>query len=169
MKLFELEQKNKGTYAGVKFSDKTKNDLIDYGKENNINNVTPKNKLHTTLLYSRKHLQNYKAAGKLDEPLIGEFDSFDIWQSQPDEDGNKSNCLILKYKCPELVQRHKDLMNEHKATFDYPKYTCHITLSYDCGDLDVDKLPDFEHDIEIDKEYRNDLDLDWATNNKCKS
>jgi hypothetical protein len=47
---------------------------------------------------------------------------------------------------------------EKGATYDFPDYKCHITLSYDIGDLTVDDLhkPDFP--IILDHEYKEDLD-----------
>ena len=71
---------------------------------------------------------------------------FDVWETSPTQ-GAKTRCLILKIDCPELVARHKELMDEHEATYDYPVYQPHITLSYDIGDLDINDLPDVKKTI----------------------
>jgi len=171
MRLIELtESKKRGTYAAVRFSDDTVKRIKTFIEENEIPNPISANKLHTTVLYSRKYCPDYKAAGTYDTPLVGKPKKFDLWKSQPDEDGNRSNCLVLAYDCPELVKRHKSLMDEHKATFDFDQYRPHVTLSYDAGaDFDVNKLkPQDVGNIEITKEYMEDLDLDWAKNNAKK-
>jgi len=164
MKLIDITEKkeNKGTYAGVRFSDKTKKSIDGYLKDNSIPNPLSTDKMHSTLLYSRTYCPKYTPAGEMEESLVGKADDFESWESQADEDGNKSNCLVLKYACDGLTDRHESLMKEHGATFDFDDYTPHITFSYDVGDLDPKKLPKFEEEIEIVEEYGEDLDLDWA-------
>ncbi len=170
MKLHELKEalKKKGTYAGVRFCDNTKDAIQAYMDENNIPNMLDKEKLHSTLLYSRKHCPDYTPAGNVS--MVGVPKEFDVWNTQAPEGSGKdtSRALVLKYECPELEQRHMSLRKEHGATHDFPDYTPHITLSYDIGDTDVDQLPDiskFLSQINIVKEYGEDLDLDWASAN----
>lgn len=168
MLLMELKQE-KGTYSGVKFDDKTTDAILTYIKTNKIPNGLPANKMHSTVLYSRKFLPDYKPAGDYDKALEGVPTNFDIWPSTND-DGTTSNCLVLKYDCDDLVKRHKDLMDEHQATYDFPNYEPHITLSYDIGNIKTTKLPDIKGilpTITIVHEYGEDLDLSWS--NKTKS
>jgi hypothetical protein len=167
MKIKEiLEEKRKvarGTYSGVKPSQETKDKLADYMEENKIPNPVKPEKLHTTVLYSRKYLPNYKPAGKLAIPYKCKPVGFTVWKTNPeDPKEEKANCLIVKFKCPELIARHEELMKEHGATFDYDKYETHITLSYSIGDLNVDKLPKIDFDLEFDNEYAEELNLNWA-------
>lgn len=156
---------HRGTYAGVRFSDATKEAITEYIKENDIPNGTAKDQLHCTLLYSRKYCPDYEPAGKLDQMIVGKPGQFQVWEGQPDEDGHKPNCLVLEFECAELVDRHNELMEEHGATFDYPEYKTHVTFSYDIGDMDDSELPEFTAPIEIVEEYGERLDLDWAKNN----
>lgn len=169
MKLTDLlEDKKdgkKGTYAGVNFSDKTIDSITAYIKDNKIPNHTKFDKLHTTLLYSRKYLPDYEPAGKLDKPMNGKAEEFEVWDSQPDDDGHVAKCLVLRYHCPKLVKRHVSLMDEHKGTYDFDEYKPHITFSYDIGDMDIKDLPDFDGKIEVINEYGEDLNLDWAKDN----
>lgn len=160
-----MESVKQGTYAGVRFSQDTKDAVNKFLKDNNIPKPVNVEKLHTTLLYSRKHLPNYKPAGKLEAPLVGTPDELVVWKTQGDNGQEQSNCLVMKYTCPKLVQRHKDLMEEHDATFDYAEYNPHITLSYDIGDLDITKLQDVKktiRSVDIVEEYAESLSLDWA-------
>jgi hypothetical protein len=169
MKLFELKETGgEGTYAGVKFSKDTIKAIKQYGKDNQLPNRLPSNKLHSTLLYSRTFCPNYQPLGKLPKPWVGKPTHLELWPSQPDEDGNVSRCLVLRYKCRELEQRHEDLMDAHDATFDFDTYDPHITLSYDVGELDLDSLPDITETldtIEINEEYGETLNLNWANEN----
>lgn len=168
MKLTDVltEDTKPGTYAGVHFDQETIDKIIKYIKENDIPNPVPKNKLHTTLLYSRKYLPDFKAEGKLDKPMSGTPDQLVVWETNGKERNEPtSRCLILKYKCPELVKRHDFLMDTHKATYDFPEYIPHVTLSYDIGDMDIEELPDPKKTIDqivIVEEYQETLNLDWA-------
>lgn len=162
--LVEAKDK-KGTYAGVRFSTATVNNIQKYIENNKIPNPVGSTKMHTTLLYSRKHCPDYEPAGDLDPPMIGKPTKFAIWPSQPDENGNPNNCLVLEYKCPDLVKRHKELMKEHDAEYDWDEYKTHVTFSYNVKDLDIKDLPTFEDDLEIANEYGEDLNLDWAKEN----
>ena len=166
MKLKELHEEKKstqGTYAGVNYSPKSVKAITDYIKEHDIPNPINPKKIHTTLLYSRKFLPNYKPQGKLTPPLKATFDCFVVWKTTPPDPNQEPwNCLVMKLKCPELVERHKKYMKEHQATYDYDEYSPHVTLSYNIGDLDVGHLPNFDVVLEIVEEYGEDLELDWA-------
>jgi len=162
MKLFEIKGQ-KGTYAGVNFDDKTTDAILKYIKDNKIPNGLSADKMHSTVLYSRKHLPKYSPYGQFEDPIKGTPKEFYVWPSD-NEDGSTANCLVLKYDCDELCKRHQELMDEHKATYDFPNYEPHITLSYDIGNLDIKKLPDIKGIlplINIIGEYGEDLDLNW--------
>lgn len=169
MKLEELQESKKpkkGTYAGVNFSDATIKAVHQYAVDNKIPKALKPEKYHTTVLYSRKYLPNYKPAGTFEKPLVGKFTGFDIWKSSPDKNEDPTNCLVMEFDCPELTKRHNDLMDEHDATYDFDEYKTHITLSYDVGDLTVDSLPKFKDNIDIVSEYHEDLNLNWAEENE---
>lgn len=172
MKLIDLfEEKEKtGTYAGVRFDADTKQRIKTFIKDNKIPNPIPTDKIHTTLLYSRKRLPEYEAAGKLDPPLVGKPLKFDVWLSQPDDDGEKTKCLVLQYECTDLIKRHKKLMKEHGGTFDFDEYKPHVTFSYDIGDFDIKLLdPKKIGDLKLVTEYQEDLNFDWARSNKSEN
>ncbi len=167
-----MEGQKKGTYAAVEFDEQTKQKIEKYIEAHKLPNAVASSKLHTTLLYSKKHLPDYVAQGKIDPPIIGHATGLKVWPSQPDEDGYKSNCLVMTYSCPQLVARHKELMSEHDATYDFDEYHPHITLSYDIGDMKIKDLGDVKTEIGsivIIKEYGEELNLDWAKKNSTKA
>lgn len=164
MKVIEIIEEKKtpdGTFAGVRFDEETKKALDEFIKDNDIPNPIDLNKVHSTLLYSKKYLPDYKAAGKLDEPWEGEFKHFSIFGSTPEDGGEASKCLVMEYSCPEQTARFDELMEKHKATYDFDEYKPHVTLSYDVGGLDEKKLPKFKKGLRIVEEYQEDLSLDW--------
>lgn len=161
--LLQESNDKQGTYAGVRFSDDTIERIKAFIKKYDIPNAVRSSKLHTTLLYSRKHLPNFEARGKLDSPIIGTPTGFDLWKTQPKEGQEQTQCLVLKYDAPELKALHEALMKEHGATWDYPDFNAHVTLSYNYpGSLEDVGDPSEVGEIEIVEEYGEDLNLDWA-------
>jgi len=161
MKLHELlegtsSKKPAGTFAGVKFDEPTVDALTEYTKTNKIPQPVNPEKFHTTLLYSRKHLPDYVPETEYSKPLTGKFTGIELWPSHGEED---RKVLVLRYKCSDLSNRHKQLMDEHDAEFDFDEFKPHITLSYD-ADLDPSELPKFEHPISIIGEYSEELQDD---------
>lgn len=163
MKLNEVifESHGRGTYAGVRFSDRTNKAIAQYCEDNEISNSVDPSKLHCTLLYSRKHCPNYKPHGKYEKPMIGIPEGIELWKPGINEGyGDGSNTiLVLKFFCPELEDRHHELMSTHDATYDYPEFKTHTTMSYDVGNnLAINQLPDFMDPVEIIEEYGEDLE-----------
>lgn len=173
MKLYEIAStKAKGTYAGVRFDQATKDAVNAFIEAAQLPNATKIDKLHSTLLYSRKFLPEYEPLGEINPPLVGKPTEFVVWETTPEDPNDpKARCLVLKYECPDLVERHQLLMKQHEATYDYDEFIPHLTFSYDIGDIDVETLPKFSDYIDainIVEEYHEPLDLDWATNKGVK-
>lgn len=145
----EYIKENKVTYAAFRFSEESKDYLMNLIKELNIPNPVSRDELHTTLLSSRKYLPNYKAKGETYG--IAKADHLEIFKS------NDLNVLVLILDSKFMEDRHNELMNLHNATYDFPEYKPHITLSYDVGEY---KIPDVKlnKDIIVNEEYHEDLE-----------
>ena len=173
MKISDIKTKEQkpGTYAGAKFDTETNKALHKYMSDNKIPNAIRPDKIHTTILYSRKHCPNYTPLGKLKHPWVATPVEFVVWKTNGADGGTPANCLVLKLDCKELKDRHEELMKQHNATYDYDEYSPHVTLSYDIGDTDVSKLPkifDSVKHLNVVEEYGEDLDLNWAKNKGTK-
>ena len=151
--LYEDKKEAAGTYAAAKLSDKTKKLIKQYFKDNEIPDPCDVDDMHCTILYSRKHLPDYQAAGEYDTPIVGKNGKFEIWPTRD----KKANVLVLHLSSPEMTKRHKFLMKEHGATYDFDEYKPHVTFTYDFGDNDVKSLKPVDFDIEFTTEYSEDL------------
>lgn len=152
-----------GTYAAVKFSEKTIESLVELQEKLGIPNPLASSEFHSTLLYSRKNLPNYIPIGELTPVVTSDTEDFtlDIWPSN----GGDKNVLVLIYPCEWLSSRWKELMEEHDATWDFPDFTPHVTLSYNVGEWQPDqKVVHFasRKPIVIVEEYSSDLDEDYS-------
>jgi len=162
--LFEATEK-KGTYAAAKFDSDSKKVIVDFVKDNEIPSPLDTDKLHCTVIFSKAHIPNFKAAGKYDEPMECKPDGFEVWNTRTEG----VRCLVLKLKCPELVARHKALMKEYpEATYDYDKFKVHVTISYNIGEMDIKNLPEIKQSLMLVSEYTNPLDDTFAKKNSSK-
>lgn len=156
-----------GTYAGVKFHTSTNKMLHGLTSGYGMQSAVRPDRFHSTLLYSRTYLPDYRPWGEIFPSLRGKPTKVERWSM----DSTGVEGLVLLYDCEELILRHHRLMQLHSATFDFPSYIPHITLSYDIGDFDIEqiqsavqKLPD----IIIVEEYSEVLSLTAARTNMTK-
>ncbi len=152
-----------GTYIAVHFSKATQNKLRDLAEALSIPKGTrvERNKMHCTIVYSRKPFKDFTIHGKMKEPWIGTPTKLEIFPSQ-----SGSRALVLRFDCPEMKERHEYFNKEYGAQYDYDEYKIHATLCYDVGedwqipkDFDIKKHID---KLEIAEEYYEPLNLDWA-------
>jgi 2'-5' RNA ligase len=145
---YDLE---KGTYAGLNLTDESNQKIIDLCKQLELKDHINKKDIHITLLYSRKVLSGYSPKKTKEEVILDKFKIF--------KDNNGKNVLVVTLKDGYCQKRHNQLMKLHDATYDYPEYIPHITLSYDYRD---DKLPKFIDigKLQLETEYIEDLNLD---------
>ncbi len=129
-----LEQNLEPLYVSVEPDENTKRMLSHVALLHNIPNPYHPSKMHCTLIYSKKACK---------QPFIrnnalytAEFEKWHVFKTQ---DGK--NCLVAKLRSADLLQRHRDLMTEMGASYDFDEYLPHITISYDIGDLDIAQLP----------------------------
>ena len=166
MKLVDITEakdtREGGSYVGVNFTDETKDKIKKLAIATKVADRVPDEDLHTTVIYSRKHIGKFTPKGTIDPPYVGIPTSFDIWDTR---DGLRA--LVLEYDCKALKDRHKQIMKDYDATYDFPEYKTHFTISYDCGkDFSLDsikdlKIKDFLDEIQINHEYYEDLNLKW--------
>ncbi|GEM_PF-1387813 len=158
MKLSEIKsaESKKGTYAALLVSPESHAAIMEYIKENNIPHKTNPNeeRKHVTLIYSKKYCPDMVAQPETVHAAT--IKGLEVFNTQ---DGKRA--LVLLLDAPTVVARHEQLMAEHPATYDYPEYKPHITLSYDIGDLDETQLVPLEKIVELSDEYVEELKLDW--------
>jgi hypothetical protein len=149
---------DKGTYGAVKFSEDSQKILQDLCERLELPNIVPPKDLHMTLLYSRKECSNYIPRGSISEEVFPT--AFKVFETH-----DNKRALVLLCDSPYARMRHNDLMDEHKATYDWSEYHPHISLSMDIGDMTT---PVFEPlpDLEIVEEYVEELKLDWKSSEK---
>jgi hypothetical protein len=149
--------KVEGTYVGYRVSDNDANSIYRFLKDNNI--PCDRAEFHVTVLYSRKnHLDQFQPNPDLFH--IGFHEEYEIF------DNNQTKCLVMRLRCPSLIRRHQQLMEELGATYDFSVYYPHITVCDSIPDeFSTFKLPKFHGGIMINGEYSEELKLNWTPEN----
>lgn len=153
--LFESETEQ-GAYVAVKFSQESVGNVEKFRNETGVKNPLESSEFHCTLIYSAKPPNApIKVKGALDEAAA--VTGLKIFVAK-----DEKNALVLTLSSDFLQKRHKELMEEYDLSYDFEEYIPHITISYDCGDYDIDhiEIPDYLKDLEIVLEYKESLKKD---------
>jgi hypothetical protein len=97
--------------------------------------------MHTTVIYSRRPCPDAMSMHELSTPFSGRIRGLHTW---PTQEGQR--CLVAEIDCASVNELHQLMRDQYGATHDYPEFTPHVTLSYDCGDQEL-TLPPGEHTI----------------------
>jgi len=148
-----------GTYSDVIFSKESNKKIDTFLKSIGLKKDFTDN-YHCTLTYSKKELPRLKTS-KGDKQIKGEVKTKvskligirGLGHFSTDEGKNLHLVLDCKF-CEQQSLRH----TKAGATSDYPEYTAHVTLMYNCKDFSLD---DLENDIEtkIDNFKKQKLEI----------
>jgi 2'-5' RNA ligase len=157
--VLEYLTKQKGLYVAVR---PKSNEVINKLK-NTLNIDNNHEDYHVTVIYSRTYDELEVIPQKEYQAKLKQLHLFG------------DDFLVVMLDCPELVDRHKQLMKNYDLTYDCDEYIPHITLSYnaqkECSKEFLDKINsgvlvnDFdglEAHLTLSDEYQEDLNLDYG-------
>jgi 2'-5' RNA ligase len=149
------ETEKPGTYCAVYPDEETIVHIKELCAKLGIKDPTLPNKLHATVLYSRKHVDHDVCRNLVELPVHGVADELALFSQQ---DGKK--CLVLKFSSIYLQRLH-DRLIKTGGTHDFPSYETHVTLARDLDDSFV--VPDDEITVPLvfNKFEVKNLDEDW--------
>lgn len=148
-----------GTYANLKLDDASHGKLEALQRRLGLANPTPRDKFHTTIIYSRKPCPGAMELHGMATPYPAWIKSLKTW---PTQDGNR--CLVAEVQAYTLDELHDHMLEKYGATHDYDEFTPHVTLSYDCGDEEMvipEDLTDDDRIINYTVLEVKALDPDW--------
>ena len=145
-----------GVYISVKPNKETETKLKEYQEKylKEIKDIDINKKLHCTLIYSKKiHQGQIKTNENKYNCSFKSFNKF----------GEDSDILVLELDSKDLVNRNNELVQDYDFISDFDEYSPHITLGYNCKNLDISKLPKIDFEIVLENEVVDNLDLDWTS------
>ncbi|TAA11292.1 DUF1073 domain-containing protein [Pseudoxanthomonas winnipegensis] len=133
-------------------------EILAWAKEQGFETTLPADDLHVTIAYSRDPVDWMKAGSD--------------WASG--EDGRTTikpggarlvekfggGAVVLLFNSSELSWRHETI-KEAGASWDWPEYQPHITITYQPGSLDLEKVEPYRGAIELGPEIFEPLDESW--------
>lgn len=144
-----------GTYAELVPDQDTRQMLVKLIEAMGIANPIDPDKIHTTVIYSKKPCPNAMSFHGAETPYQGRISGLQRWPTQAGP-----TCLVALVECDEASKLHHHIMDTYGATYDFPEYTPHFTLSYDCGDGEHE-LPNGEHPVKYANLHVKALDPKW--------
>jgi DNA/RNA endonuclease G (NUC1) len=137
-----------GTYAAFELTEKSNKELYQWIESNRIVSATPQNELHVTTTFSLKNVEIEPSKKQIRIPK--ETYSIAVYK----------DALVLEIQSEELQKIHK-AARLAGATYSFPSYKPHITISYDAKAnkdfLDNPNVPTF--DIILSHEVVKPLDM----------
>lgn len=135
-------------------------EIIAWAKSQGFAATLPAEDLHVTIAFSRQPVDWMK---------VGES-----WGSS--EDGSllvkpggarllekfDGGAVVLLFNSSELSWRH-EAIKQAGASWDWPDYQPHITVTYDAGDLDLSSVEPYRGPIDLGPEVFEPLDENWKT------
>lgn len=145
--------KDPGIYMCAKFDQASCEALAQVQKLLGVENPVSAEKLHTTIVYSRKTVDLFPASGISEPARLVDVEKWDT---------KYGNTIVGVLESDYLHSRFKDAMDAG-ATYDFDDYKPHVTLAYDSRIEDISgvkRLLTLPVDLTIIKEDAESLDLD---------
>lgn len=139
-------------------------DLIKHFKAQGIATTLPAKDMHVTIAYSKAKLDWTKVAhnwwggsesdGTMSLPAGG-MRMMELF-------GPNKDVLVLLFTSGDLTWRHKDI-KDAGASWDYPDYQPHVTITFDAKGVDLDKIKPYTGELKFGVEIFEPLNEDWKS------
>lgn len=132
-------------------------ELLDWAQSQGFTSTMPADELHVTVMYSKRPVNWFKMgewgsfAGELIVPAGG--------PRMVEKLGN-DGAVALIFQSGELQFRHRE-MREAGASWDYPSFLPHVTLTYSAGDIDLAKVEAYQGRLIFGPEIFEQIASDW--------
>lgn len=115
----------KGTYAELGMSEKSRQRIFEWLENYGIENLSDPETYHCTVVFSgKKHIPELNSYNP-PLPILAEVKGWHIFPTQ-----TGTNCLVLDVDNEEIQALHK-YAEDLGATWDFPEYHPHVTVSTD--------------------------------------
>lgn len=136
-------------------------DIITWAKAQGFHTATKPEDMHVTITYSKAPVLWADMGPDLFSDLSGNI-------TVPAFDGPRTvsplgdkGAVVLKFQCSALTVRHNEMMR-HGASWDFPGYMPHVTLTYDGGDVDLATVEPWTGPIVLGAEVFEVIEESWA-------
>lgn len=133
-------------------------EIIAWAKSQGFQTTLPAEDLHVTVAFSRQPVDWMKAGQAWSDDRRGHLTVSPGGARLVEKfDGG---AVVLLFNASELSWRH-EAIKEAGASWDWPDYQPHITLTYNPGEVDLAKVTPYRGAIELGPEVFEELDETW--------
>lgn len=134
-------------------------EIISWAKKQGFKTTLPAEELHTTVMYSRVPVDWMK----MDSGYSGRQTIY-IPEGGPRivEPLGDQGAIVLMFTAPELEHRNRELRSKG-ASWDWPGYQPHVTITWDGKGVDLDKVEPFTGQIILGPEEYKEIDDDFKS------
>lgn len=142
-------------------------DIIAWAKAQGLVTMLDPEELHVTICYSKEKFDWEYITPDEEELVVPEISPKDKNPPvrQIEMFGKDYNVLVLQFGSDELHDRWTDLC-EYGASFDFPDYKSHITITYDGADIDIDEIEPYQGKLVFGPEEFSEINTNWADDTK---
>lgn len=137
-------------------------DLISWAKAQGFETTTPADDMHVTVAFSRQRVDWMKAgeswSGNGDGTLTVQPGGARLVEPLGDK-----GAIVLLFNSSELAWRHEAIKRDAGASWDYPEYQPHVTITYAGADVDLAKVEPYRGKLIFGPEIFQELDEDWSS------
>lgn len=140
-----------GLFIGLQLAEQDLKNIEKFQQAINLPNCVKPEEIHCTLFSTT---DDFNYVSTLDLPVEIKNLTLGKIKTQSGVD-----CLVLYFNSEKLTQYHDEIAHKYGVRPFYPEFIAHITLSYDCGNIDSDKidLQQYLQSVTLVKEYVQEL------------
>ncbi len=135
--------------------------ILEWARAAGFKSTLPPDDLHVTVAYSKTPVDWGKFAPEPDD-LANEEGAPGRAVERLGADGE---AVVLRFSSPSLEDRWKAFV-DGGASWDYPEYRPHLTISYDAGDVDVNQVEPYAGEIQLGPEVFAEVKSGWMNDVK---
>jgi hypothetical protein len=129
-------------------------EVIAWAKAQGFAKTLSGDDLHVTIAYSKAPVDWAKAKPRENEvTVVGGPRSIDAL-------GKAKDAIVLRFESDRLDERHEQF-GDIGASWDWPEYRPHLTISYEPGDIDLASIEPFPGDLVFGPERFAEVDEGW--------
>lgn len=132
-------------------------ELLDWARSQGFTSTLPAEELHVTVIYSKRPV-NWFGMGQFGsntgEVIVGPGGPRMV------EPLGEDGAVALLFQSVDLQWRHRE-MRDAGASWDYPSYLPHVTLTYEAGEIDLAKVEPYQGRLIFGPERFEAIQSDW--------
>lgn len=136
-------------------------EFIAWAKSQGFETTTPADDLHVTIAYSRRPVDWMKVGETWSNSDEGVLTIAPGGARLVEPLGDKG-AVVLLFNSSELSWRHEAIKRDADASWDFPWYQPHVTITYAGGDLDLTKVEPYRGKLIFGPELFSEVDADWS-------